>query len=134
MATFHSGQGGSVVHDPDGTPTTLEGIRTWTLNLTGDFVETTSADTGSVKRWKKTFESGDWTLDLVFDSTNLPNTDLSISMGDTVSLKFNIGDSTTFYQFNSLVESLKVTCAARDAVMYSMGGKVHGTVAHPYTS
>lgn len=129
MATFHTGQGGSFT----AAATEVEGVRNWKLSLTSLLAETTNASSGGIQQWLKILTGGTWSCDVILDSTNLPDTDLSMAEGDTIALVFNIGDSSKTYSFTGIVETLEISCPANDVVSYSLSGKINSAVTDPTT-
>jgi hypothetical protein len=128
-----SGNGGSVISTPAvGGPFTLA-INKWTLRKHARLTEnTTSANTAS--NYEKVVPDYSWTLDIAWDDTTLPDTDLGLNEGDKVILKFNYGRSTKFSILtDTTIETAdEVDDNATDIVRVALSGK-GGTLTRPVT-
>lgn len=85
-------------------------------------------------QWKKTVIEGSGRIAGPWDSTVLPDVDVTLDAGDEVTLKLYVGDSSKFYSFAAVVENLEITCnETNDVVRYSLTYKSSGTITDPIT-
>lgn len=85
-------------------------------------------------QWKKTVIEGSGRIAGPWDSTVLPDVDITGDAGDEVTLKLTIGDSTKFYQFAAVIENLEIIDnQTNDVIRYSMTYKSNGAITDPIT-
>lgn len=129
MATFHTGVSGKAMVGATDVPVT-----DWSLTLTARLAETTNSASGGVATWQKVLEEGSGTFNAPWDSTQVPDTDVDLGPGDTGTLKLYCGDSTKFFSFSFIVESLTtVVNTQNDIVRYTVAFKSNGVITHPLT-
>lgn len=134
IATFHTGHGGTITVDPSGTPVTFDGITEWKLTKTARLADTTHGGTSGWEQRKKILKGGQWSINFIWDSTNIPDTDFTLDQGDEVTLKFLVGDSTKFYSFAAIVETLEIVDnEVSDVVRGTASGFVNGAITDPVT-
>ncbi len=88
------------------------------------------------QKHKRVVKGGTWTFDFVYDTSNLPDTDIGLVQGDEIVLRFNVGKSSPqkFHRFAAIVESLKIfNDQAKDVVRGTANGKINGPVTRPVT-
>jgi hypothetical protein len=91
VATFWSGNGGSIVVGA----TTLN-IGKWTLRKGARLVENTHSGTPSTN-YEKVVPDNSGTIDVPWDSTNIPDSGAGLISGAKVTLVFNLGASGKFH-------------------------------------
>lgn len=129
MPTFHKGTTGSV---------TLGGaaVATKTVNMKkrNRLAEITNSGSSGNAEWQATVKEGDFTVKLVWDSTNLPDTDLSADAGDSIAVVGNIGDSGKTQSFTGVIEELTLDWDnEQGVVMATITGKTTGAITDPVT-
>lgn len=127
--TQHSGQGGKFNNGTTDVP-----IAEWELTRNGRFGEGTLTNSGHVIR-RFVIEDGTFRFNVPLDSENLLDTDLGVEPGASLSgADFFLGDSTKFYSFTALVDSLQIVCnATNDIVRCVVTGFINSTVTEPIT-
>src|SRR5262245_16797434 len=128
--TCHKGHGGTVLVGA----ATWDGVTKWTLNKKGRLADITHSGTGGVVRRKKTVTDGDGTVEFIWDSTNIPDTDVTLDHGDEVALVLFVGDSTKSYSFNAVVDVLTlVDDETQDVVRGTLTFFANGPFTDPIT-
>lgn len=132
MATFHSGQSGKAKLGAAGADIN---ITDWSLSLTSRLAETTHSGSGGYAAWQHVLAEGNGTFNAPWDSEQVPDTDIGIGPGDTISdLRLFCGDSTKFFSFAAVVESLQtVVNTQNDIVRYTISFRTTGAITHPIT-
>lgn len=133
-ATFHSGVGGYLM-----SGATNFAVIDWSFTTTNRVAEVTNAGSGGYAEFIPTVVEGSGTANCLWDSTNIPDVGTAgpldptrISGTDTVTLKLYCGNSTKFYSFAAVIESLQVTSNAQnDAVKFSVNFKSTGVITGP---
>ena len=132
MALFHSGVGGKAKLGAAGADIA---ITDWTLTLSARLAETTHSGDAGVAKWQKVLEEGSGTFNAPWDSEQVPDTDISIGPGDTITdLRLFCGDSLKFFSFAAIVESLENSNNAQNDIhRYTINFKANGAITHPVT-
>jgi hypothetical protein len=133
-ATFHSGVGGYLA-----SGATNFSVIDWSFTTTNRVAEVTNAGSGGYAEFIPTVVEGSGTANCLWDSTNIPDAGTAglldptrIGGSDLVVLKLLCGNSTKFYTFSAVIESLQVTSNAQnDAVKFSVNFKSSGTITGP---
>lgn len=129
MPTFHSGVGGKMVKDAADF-----NIVDWNLTKTARIAEVTHSGSGGVAAWQKVLTEAQGSANFVWDSTNIPDTDAALGEGDTGTMELHCGDSTKFYSFPAIIESLQVqNNSQNDVVRGTINFKANGTITEPLT-
>lgn len=125
----HSGQGGKF----NNGSTDID-ITDWELTRTARVAEITVSSSGHVIR-KFVVEDGTWRFNMPLDSTELLDTDVNMAPGDeNTGADFFVGDSTKFYSFTVLVETLQIiNNSTNDVVRAVCSGFINSTVTEPIT-
>lgn len=135
-ATFHNGIGGKL------TSGAIDfAVLDWSFTTTNRLAEVTHSGSAGYAEYITTVTEGSGSANCVWDSTNIPDSGTpgplepfrGINGGsDTVALKLYCGNSTKYYSFNAVIESLAVTSnATGDAVKFSVNFKATGTITPP---
>lgn len=107
---------------------------TWSITRSARLADTTASDSSTRERWQSTLTGGTWTCKALWDSTVIPDTDVGLQPGTAVTLLFYVGDSTKFYQFPAVVETLTpATDNQNGVVVFDLAGKINGAVVEPLT-
>jgi hypothetical protein len=134
-ATFHSGVGGKLM-----SGAVEFAVLDWQFTTTNKTAEVTNSGSLGWEEHIPTVTGGSGTANCVWDSTNMPETGVAgplepyrIGGADTVALKLYCGNSTKFYSFNAIIESLQVSSNAvgSEAVKFSVNFKATGAVTAP---
>lgn len=129
MATFHSGVGGKATMG--GTDIN---VTDWQLTLTARIAEVTHSGSAGVAKWQKVLEEGSGSFNAPWDSEQVPDTDISLGPGDTGTVTLYCGDSSKFFSFSAIIESLATTTNTQnDVVRYTVNFKTNGAITHPVT-
>lgn len=134
---FHSGVGGHLV-----SGATSFAVLDWSFTTTNRVAEVTNAGSGGYAEFIATVVEGSGTANCLWDSTNIPDAGTAglldpnrIGGTDLVVLKLYVGNSSKFYTFSAVIESLQVTSNAQnDAVKFSVNFKSSGTITGPVAS
>ena len=102
MPTFHKGNGGKIL-----VGATEVNVAKWEMTKTSELGVTTHSGTGGWVTKKGCNRTGTITIDIPWDSTQIPDTDISLDDGDEFSGQAWLGDSGKFYTFDGVVESVK---------------------------
>lgn len=131
MATYHSGNGG---HVNGGTGNTNMAVLTWSMTRTARLADTTASDSSALERRQKTVTGGTFQCKCLWDSTAIPDTDLSLQAGDEHTLKFYAGDSGKFYSFAGIIENHTTDVDNQTGVVtFNLTGYANGTITEPLT-
>lgn len=127
MPTFHNGIGGKI------TAASLDfAVADWQFTKTNRLIETTHSGTAGWATFQSGVTEASGTANCMWDSTQVPdNSGLDPAGGAAIVLKLYVGDSTKFYTFSAVIESIAVTSAIGDAVKFSVGFKASGVVTDP---
>lgn len=109
-------------------------ISEWRLTKTARLAEVTNSGSAGQAKWKKTVVEATWSCQLPWDSENIPDTDVSLDVGDEVTIAFYCGDSTKFYSLPGITESVEVVNNVQnDVVRATVSGKANGAITDPVT-
>lgn len=132
----HSGVGGKLT----ATSTDFQ-VLDWSFTTTNRLAEVTNSGSLGYAEYIATVTEGSGTANCVWDSTNIPDGGapglLEPFRGisgttDTVVLKLYCGNSTKFYSFTAVIESLQVTSNSQnDAVKFTVNFKSTGVITPP---
>jgi len=126
---FHSGVGGKVE-----IGSTVIPITDWQFTKTARLAEVTNSGSGGIAEWKKVLVEAAGSFNAPWDSDQLPDVDVTLDAGDTVTLDLFCGDSTKFYVVPSIIESVQVvTNTQNDVVRYTVNFRSNGTITDPIT-
>lgn len=129
MPNFHAGHGGKVT-----AGTNDLAILTWSLPRHAKLAEITNSGSGGIEQWFKLIKGGTFQFKAIWDSTLIPEVDAGMDVGDSVTLKFYLGDSTKFYQFVGLIEHVSSQVDNQNGVViYDADGKINSAVTLPLT-
>lgn len=129
MASPLSGNGGEIL-----AAATPFHVSLWRLQKTARLVETTDSSTAGVERWSTVVTGGIVTFEFVWDADNIPDTDVTLDAGDSVSMTLNIGASAKTYAFTALVETLEIVDDNVNDVIRGTGtARVNGAITAPVT-
>lgn len=129
MATFASGHGGYIT-----VGGTRLDVTEWQLNKTARLAEVTNSGSGGVVKRHKIVEDAQFTIQVPWDSENIPDTDISLDVGDEPALVLYVGDSGKTYSFTGIVESVQpVVNNQNDIVRMTVTGYANGVVTDPVT-
>src|SRR5437016_645942 len=101
--TFHTGQGGTVT--VGGAAFTA--ISTWKYTKTATLAETTNAGSGGWQTRLLVVKGGTFALDFVWDSDNIPETNVAVDIGQAVTVALKLGDTALKYTFPGIVETIE---------------------------
>lgn len=134
-ATFHNGIGGKL------TSGAIDfAVLDWNATTTNKVAEVTNSGSAGWQEFIPTVSGLSGSANCVWDSTNIPDTGVAgplepyrIGGADLVTLKLYCGNSTKFYSFSAIIESLQVTSNANggDPVKFSVNFKSSGAVTTP---
>lgn len=127
MPTFHSGIGGSIL-----SGTSEFAVMDWQFTTSNRKAETTHSGSGGWAEFISGVTEGSGSANCVWDSTKVPE-DFGLNpFGSTASMKLNIGNSSKFYSFTAIIDSVAVTSNARsDAVTFSVNFTATGAITNP---
>lgn len=129
MATFHKGNSGAVWFG-----NTELYVSEWTLVKNPRLDEITHSGSAGAAQWKKTVVEGSGRIAGPWDSTVIPDTDISADAGDEVTLKLYVGDSGKFYSFAAVIDNLEITNPQTQGVSrFSLNYKSNGAITDPVT-
>jgi hypothetical protein len=125
---FHAGNLGHI-----SASTTNFSTIEWSFTKRNRLAETTHSGSSGAATWAATVDEADGRAKCVWDSTQIPDTTATaIDTGDTVALKLYVGDSTKFYSFSGIIETLTVTTNSRTGVAeFEVGFKSTGAITDP---
>lgn len=103
MATFHKGNGGKAT--VGGTDVN---ITDWEFTKKTRAAETTHSGTAGWVTFKGTTKEAEGTINVVWDSDQIPDTDITMDVGDEITLALFVGDSAKFYSMTAMIETLKL--------------------------
>lgn len=139
MPQYHSGVGGKLT-----SGATDFAVVDWQFTVTNRTAEVTNAGSAGWAEFITTVTEGAGSANCIWDSTNIPDGSgvapldpwrggATIASGtETVALKLYCGNSTKFYSFNAVIESLQVTSNAQnDAVKFAVTFKATGVITQP---
>lgn len=126
---FWSGNGGSIKVGS----TTHNFVGKWTLRKNSRLTENTHSGTPATN-YLAVVPDHSWTVEIPWDDTVLPDTDMGLSEGGQVTLTFNYGASGKFAVLtNTTVETIEeVDDNAQDIIRVVLSGK-GGTLTRPVT-
>jgi hypothetical protein len=102
--SYLSGNGGELVADPAGVPITLH-INKWTLRKASRNVDNTHSNT-TASNYEHVVPDHGGTVEIPWDDTNIPDTDVGLAEGARVTLKLFLGSGSKFQTVtNTIVES-----------------------------
>lgn len=130
LGLFHAGAGGLITS----TAATVH-VTDWEINVVSRQAEATNSGSAGVAQWVHLLTEGTWRANLPWDSTNIPGVDvLGFLPGASSTVTLLVGDSSKFFSFTSLTESLQVISNSQnDIVRAVIAGKVNGAITHPLT-
>lgn len=129
MATFHKGNGGkAVIGGADFN------ITDWELTKDGRLAETTHSGTAGWSRYQGTVKHAQWTMNLPWDSEDIPDTDRTLDIGDVLTLTLHCGDSgKTYIVTSTTVSSVRTVVNNQNEIVRSTVSGMGGTVTDPVT-
>lgn len=129
MAVFHSGVGGKAE-----IGATVINITDWQFTKTARLAEVTHSGSGGIAEWKKVLVEAAGSFNFPWDSDQIPDTDVTLDAGDTLTLELFCGDSGKKYEFAAIVESLSITNNSQnDVVRATVNFKSNGAITDPVT-
>lgn len=130
--SYWAGPGGDVIVDPSGTPVTLR-IHKHEVIKSAKLAENNHSGV-SATNFEKIIPHYEWTIDVPFDDTNLPDTDAGLEEGEKVTLKFKDGPSGKFCILtNTSVEKLAGTYVTDEGVLMVVITGKGGTLTRQVT-
>lgn len=129
---FWNGLGGSLTVDPAGAAFVLV-VHKHTVRKTARLVENTHSGV-TATNFEKVVPHYEWTAEIPWDDTKLPDTDGTLNEGAKVTLKFTDGGSTKFLTLtDTSVETLEeVVDVANNIITVVLSGK-GGTLTRQVT-
>ena len=133
--TFHNGIGGKLT-----SGTTDFAVLDWNATTANKLTEVTNSGSAGWQEYISSVTGLSGSANCVWDSTNIPDNGspgalepYRIGGTDIVALKLYCGNSTKFYSFNAVIESLQVTSNANggEPVKFSVNFKSTGSVTTP---
>ena len=138
-ATFHNGIGGKLTSGS--SPAVDFAVLDWSFTTTNRLAEVTHSGSLGYAEFITSVTEGSGSANCLWDSTSIPDFGSPGALEpfrgitgatDIVVLKLYCGNSTKFYSFNAVIESLAVTSnATGDAVKFSVNFKATGTITTP---
>lgn len=135
-ATFHNGIGGKLT-----STATDFAVVDWTFTTTNKKAEVTNAGSLGYEEFIPTTTGGSGSANCIWDSTNIPDNGSpgllepfrgTAGTSDTATLKLYCGNSTKYYSFTAIIDSVAVTSAASGAaVKFSVNFTATGTITTP---
>lgn len=123
---------GSSIQVPDGTTFNVTVSR---IQKRARLAESTDSGTSGRERWTKIITGALLTIDFVWDSDLIPDTDVSLDAGDTVQFRQVIGSTGKFYSIAQIiVETLEtVYDNVNDVVRGTVVALANGAITDPVT-
>lgn len=112
MPTFHKGHGGKAMVGSDDV-----NVTDWEFTKKTRAAETTHSGTNGWATFKGTVKEAEGTINVIWDSEQIPDTDITMDVGDEITLKLYVGDSTKFYSMTAMIETLKLMSKNTDDVV-----------------
>lgn len=112
MATYHKGHGGKMTVGSDDVH-----VVDWEFTKTTRKADLSNSGSNGWAPKKGTVKEASGTVNALWDSDQLPDTDITLDVGDEFTLKLYCGDSTKFYSMTAMVESLKMNSKSTDDVV-----------------